>query len=283
MKHFDEHTLDLYVLNNRHLPPETRSAIATHLEQCAACRGVVESMRKFYEEVDWQIAVHASDVDLIVQRLFPAPPLVRLSPVMPPDGKSDMPGSQIMALIGMSGDESNIKRFETVAEMASEHNRSVAGIQYDRIDESFKLGFHSEDFYPKEGVIVSIPGLHADFVLDERGQVRFALEREQTPADWRHLNALVRFPVASLRISLSEISEDEPVVKTDSSGMYRVECRTIEHRLHVSATAAESALPVMLTMVKGTPGETTIAALTDGKIDFASDALPNEFELRLYQ
>src|SRR5271169_2302199 len=47
MIHFDEHTLDLYVLHAEEVEPK-RSQIEQHLGECYGCRAIVDELKEFY-------------------------------------------------------------------------------------------------------------------------------------------------------------------------------------------------------------------------------------------
>src|SRR5512143_646021 len=47
MTHYDEHTLELYLLNSSLVAGE-RGAIAAHLDVCRGCSGIVDELRDFH-------------------------------------------------------------------------------------------------------------------------------------------------------------------------------------------------------------------------------------------
>ncbi len=55
MKHIDEHTLELFILNAREIRSKRRS-IENHLAHCAGCSEVVRRLKDIYENVDETLA-----------------------------------------------------------------------------------------------------------------------------------------------------------------------------------------------------------------------------------
>jgi hypothetical protein len=284
MKHFDEHTLDLFVLDSGLVQQEVRDEITRHIRQCSGCKGMVESMKSFYSSVSELIETNVSDVDLLLERLFPGPAILRLKPYKPAvSGEQENPGAHISVLAAKTPGIADTNRFQTVAVVASEHDHAVLRIQHDTVDGSYMLYFHTDESYPREGGIVSLPSLQLDLLLDHRGQASFVLDAAAAPADWSTMECSVRFPLSSARISLGEISHEEPMVTADPAGAFRIELQYSEDRLLFSVRPTGAAAGPTLLVIKGTPGETSMLPLTEGSGSMPTEFIPAEFVLRLYE
>src|SRR5512140_75850 len=145
MDHFDEYTLELFVLRSAAVNPAQRSQIESHLNVCNGCRALVELFRSFYEEFRAYPRLDTSAVDILMQRLYPQEGVMILHqfhvrPRIPANG---VPYTTVLA--AMTDSTGTQPRFETLATLASEKDKSLVRIHHDRQTNKFKIYFHAED------------------------------------------------------------------------------------------------------------------------------------------
>jgi hypothetical protein len=175
-------------------------------------------------------------------------------------------------------------RFDTVATLASEEEKSLLRVRLDRATHSIKLYLHTDNAAKRDGAIVSLPSLSSDIVLDERGQGEFTLAHESAEPMWSTLEALIRLPVFSFALSARHFTTG-PVCRQQAGGVSGNCAATLTHRNgRFGVTVAAQANGPLLTtaVIRGSSGETYFIALQDGRGEIALPILPSEFVIRFY-
>lgn len=279
MKHFDEYTLDLYVLGSDLMDQDTREAIPAHLDVCPGCRKVVEELRDFYRQLDKSAHAGGPDVEILMDHLFPPAPIM---PLRPFDASADsgIPGASALAAMTTTAEQS--VRFETVAVLASADDHAVVRIQHDRQADTYRLYFHSDESRCQEGGIVSLSEPRADFVLDEQRQVQFHLPEGTRPPAWDGLGVSVRFPVASIQASVASLKEKAITTAVDPTKAYTVTFQRQHGQIQLKVKGPADKQDVSFVVIKALPGEAALMPLVDGEALLTLETLPDEFLVRLY-
>jgi hypothetical protein len=182
MGHIDEHTIELFVLRSGKLSEATRADIASHLETCAGCRSLADTLKEFYGEFGAETRTMEGSVEHVMERIYPLPSAVRLTPYRPRPSLPSGAGGYTAILAAATPTHSS--GTETVATLASEEHKITLRVRREGKPNAFRLYLHTQDPRWRKGVVVTIPGVNAEFPLDESGQVTIELPEETVPKEW---------------------------------------------------------------------------------------------------
>lgn len=198
MTHLGEHILASLITDPQGLSDEERAAARAHLDSCAGCSGLYEEIRAVHEELHTGAPVSTAILEKAIHRIFAPDRVVRLVPFHP---HLQVPAGSSYAgiLAAMAPEQVSREGYETVATFASEVDHMLLRVRQDAGQRRVRLYFHTPDPAHRRGAVITLPALHADAVVDEQGRAEFLIDQPRTPRAWSQLEALVTFPVYSLR------------------------------------------------------------------------------------
>lgn len=283
MKHPDEHTIDLFILNPESLDPALCDGVRLHIEECAGCRSFADYLENFYRHLQWGSQDHSARVETLTRNIFHQPSAFLLRPFKPRPNLPITSYGFTSILAAMTPPAGMGPRFDTVATLASEEEKSLLRIRLDRATHSIRLYLHTDDAMKREGAIVSLPSLSSDIVLDERGQGEFTLAQEIAEPAWSTLEALIRLPVFSMELMSTQFMKGT-VYRHETSSNFATWSATLSHigGRFIVAVEARDGQPLTMAVMRGSGGETYFVALQDGKGEIALPVLPPAFVIRFY-
>jgi hypothetical protein len=284
MRHIDENMLEQLLKRPDSLSANDRESLDRHLASCSVCRDTIDFLRSIHAELDGTIYPGHPRVRELLDSLFPRAHIIPLTPYRYVPDPPPVEGNSITVLAAMSSDTAEM-RFETVATLVSEKDGALVRILHDRSVNQFRVFVNVEDDSKRDHAIVSIPSIPLELVTDSNGQATFEIPRERIPLDWRGLNAMLRTPVATLRIDTTGLLlYDLPVAMEvpGLSGIVKLSLRDGDILLEVPRSSGDT--PEIAQAVITTPaGKSYLLVLQDARTLLARENLDESITLRLYQ
>ena len=283
MQHPDEVTIERIILGDPTLPPEEREATEAHVQSCPSCGTLAGWLRRYYAEAARARTLFYPEIAALVDRIAGAPEREHLIPYRPQAQGGTGAKAGVTVLAAMSPSAEPTTRFQTVATLACKASGTLARIQLDRQQDSYRFYLHTDDPERLRGVFVSCPELRADLVLDENGQAEFSLGRIPDAHEWSRLEAVARWPLA--RLGLREGMQDTGIVQlqADSAqGRVVVFLTRTDRDLGIEAHVDAADVQPEVAVIHGSAGKNVLVRLSDGKGVMAVDLPPGPLEIRLY-
>ena len=283
MQHPDETIIERVILGDPTLPAGEREATEAHMQSCPSCGTLAGWLRRYYAEAARARTLFYPEIAALVDRITGAPVREHLIPYRPQAQAGTGAKAGVTVLAAMSPPAEPTARFQTVATLACKASGTLARIQLDRQQDSYRFYLHTEDPDRLRGVVVTCPGLRADIVLDENGQAEFSLERIPDAHEWSQLEAVARWPLA--RLSLTQGMQEEGIVslQADSTqGSVLVSLTRTDRDLGIETRVdADEARPEVA-VIQGSAGKSVLVRLSEGKGVMAGEIPPGPIEIRLY-
>jgi hypothetical protein len=283
MQHPDELTIERVILGDATLPPGEREATEAHVQSCPSCDTLAGWLRRFYAEAAQARTLFFPELAALVDHIAGAPSREHLIRYRPQEQAGPRPQAGITVLAAMSPLAEPTTRFQTVATLACRASGTVARIQLDRQQDSYRFYLHTEDPDRLRGVVVTCPELSADLVLDENGQTEFSLARTPDAHEWSQLEAVARWPLA--RLGLMEGMQGEGIVslQADSAqGRLRVSLTRTDRDLGIEAHVDADEVQPEVAVIQGSAGKSVLVRLSEGKGVMSGEIPPGPLEIRLY-
>ena len=283
MQHPDETIIERVILGDPTLPPGEREATEAHVQSCPSCGTLAGWLRRYYAEAARARTLFYPEIAALVDRIAGAPAREHLIPYRPKPPTASGPQAGITVLAAMSPPAEPTTRFQTVATLACKASGTLARIQLDRQQDSYRFYLHTDDPERLRGVVVTCPELQADLVLDENGQAEFSLGRIPDAHEWSQFEAVARWPLA--RLSLTQGMQEEGTVslQADSTqGSVLVSLTRTDRDLGIETRVdADEARPEVA-VIQGSAGKSVLVRLSEGRGVMAGEIPPGPIEIRLY-
>lgn len=274
MDHIDERDLDQYILRPEGLAQAERGRIEEHLDSCNSCRKVRDYLRSIHEDLQRLDTPRPEKLNQFVNDLFPVARVIALKPFQYVPEPDEASRHYTGLLAAMAGGETG-GRYRTVCTLASEEQQAIARIVRDQQDDLYRLYIHAEDSRKQRYAIVSVPGLQAEFVADERGRVDFRGEYAQI--DWNNLSALLLTVASEYFLSNQQIS------RLQSGGEVAIGTLTVSLDDSLLTVKKQESMTEALTRVLINDNATSILARFDGKTaSIHLPVIPATLTIRLY-
>jgi hypothetical protein len=283
MQHPDEVTIERIILGDPTLPPGEREATEAHVQSCPSCGTLAGWLRRYYAEAARARTLFYPEIAALVDRIAGAPAREHLIPYRPVAPTGSGPQVGITVLAAMSPPAEPTTRFQTVATLACKASGTLARIQLDRQQDSYRFYLHTDDPERLRGVVVTCPELRADLVLDENGQAEFNLGRIPDAHEWSQLEAVARWPLARLGLSEGIQATGNVQLQADSAqGRVLVSLTRTDHDLGIEAHVDAGDVQPEVAVIHGAAGKNVLVRLSEGKGVMSGEIPPGPIEIRLY-
>jgi len=287
MTHFDEKTIDLFVLNPLLLDEQTRSGLQRHLQECIGCRTLANFLQSYYADLERASKRHqppSAHQEEVLRSLIPHARVIRLFPYRPRLTAALANGHEFVVLAAKSHGKELSSRFETVATLASDEERMLLRVVHDTLTDVFRAYLHADDPSRLNGALVSFESISLNLVLDEKGQKEFTLPEKDRPRDWSLVGTLVRTALGILTIQTSSLRPNgsTTVSVPGISPPVEVTVSYDSEVLNVSVTGQEGKPECSTALIEAGPENGTLVALKEGKATLPIPNLPDALIIRLY-
>ncbi len=188
MEHIEEQVLDLFVLSPEQIEEGRRVAIRKHLESCEACHAFTSLLQEYHRAMERPRKVSPALIDVLAAQIASAPNVIHLRMQQSGGG-----ANQPRVASASSGE-----RFVTIARFTADVQAGAAVLQRNPTSDQFRIEYQAENVVPRPWGIVTLGGI-AECVLDERYRAQFTVTENNMPARWESVDAVVRFPAATVR------------------------------------------------------------------------------------
>ncbi|MGA9118849.1 MAG: hypothetical protein WB699_05745 [Bacteroidota bacterium] len=275
MNHAEEHTLDLYVLNPELLDADLRTALREHLDCCAGCRNLAETIRAFYNELDRHLSGPGTDVRILMRRIFPAPPVLRFSP-------SGTTNRTISAGRRESEGAPAGEAQDVLLTRSSSDGEAEITIRRSSDGNACTITLTPNTFASAEGGIVSFAGDDFHVLLDESGEAKFSLAPEQQAARWHEREIIVRFPVAQLHASSARVRREGGHTIVDRSADITARVLSREGAIDITIPPATPERQFHFLSVNNPSRERLLIRLENGAGSIPAESMPEELFIDIY-
>jgi hypothetical protein len=288
MMHLDERTIDILLQNPALLDDGARNSAELHLLMCDGCRAIADSLSVFYAGLEKARVVPFAPTahqDAVIRTLTGIAAVVRLTPYAPrPTVFPRHIREGISVLAAKGSPEKQMTRFETVATLASSAQGLLARVVQDTELKKFKVYLLADDPSQREAVLLSIPRLSLNLLLDEKGQREFTLPPDFPPEEWPRLEAIARLPIAYDVVTTAALQKSGKCTQTleGLGGSYPVSFTYGHEELTLDAGDPATNPPGTALIFFSASGPPTMLELERGKGRVALPLLPPAFTLRLY-
>jgi len=272
MEHIEEQVLDLFVLNPEQIEEGRRAAIRKHLESCEACHGFASLLQGYHRAMERPRKVSPALIDVLAAQIAPAPNVIHLrlqqggGGANPPQAGSAKPGD----------------RFVTIARFTTDVQVGAAVLQRNPTSDQFRIEYQAENVVPRPWGIVSLGGI-AECVLDEDYRAQFTATENNMPAHWESVDAVVRFPTATVRVVFRPIPGSRPQVIDDPRHALTVKIRSVAEGLAFEIIANEPSRPFSRASLVDQTGAAKIMRLDNGTCVLTQEGEPEVAILNVYE
>lgn len=268
MGHVNEQKLDLYILKRGAVEESLRVEVEAHLNHCAACTKIFEFLKSFYSELEEYQDVDADMVERIIQNEPRSSNVIELHPFKPQLGLEAVNSQYLTVLAAMSNQPAQ-QRYQTVSTLASEKDKALVRIMYDRTEVRYHLYVNTKDPRQCRHAIISFPALSTDFVTDGDGKVSFPAAQQMREKDWSSTECVLLTAIVEYQLRSEEIQRlcnlQTVLIEREDNVSRSLKLEYSETTLHVHVTNLDNSHPgITRALVRTSAQEKILVYLENG-------------------
>lgn len=272
MEHIEEQVLDLFVLSPEQIEEGRRATIRKHLESCEACHAFASLLQEYHRAMERPRKVSPALIDVLAAQIAPAPNVIHL--------RLQQVGSQAnqsQVALAKPGD-----RFVTIARFIANTHVGAAVLQRNPTSDQFRIEYQAGNVVPRAWGIVTLGGI-AECVLDEGYRAQFTVTEHHVPERWESVDAVVRFPAATVRAAFRPIPGGRAKVIDAPRHALTVKVRSVAEGTALEIIANEPSRRFSRVSFVDQAGAAKIVRLDNGTCVLTRDEEAEEQILNVYE